>query len=465
MPSLSARSAATLLGDWRPAGRGAIAALADRLQLLVSDGRIPAGTRLPAERELAASLALSRTTVTAVYARLREAGALETVRGSGSVVRIPAAPDAALETEAGLLDLARATLPPVVQLQPALERAVAQLPAWTHAHYDVVGIPPLREAIAERYTARGLATTPDQIMVTMGAQHAISLLARTLVSRGDRVLVETPSYPHALEAFRGVGARLLPVGVTADDGWDDEALEQALAARPRLAYLMPDFHNPTGASMPREQRRRVTALARRAGTLLVVDETISELAIDSPGPLRPFGAAVTLGSLGKSVWGGLRIGWIRADRALVAQLVRARPPHDLGTPVLEQLAAVTLVRQLDEILAERAGFLRAGRDALLDGLGERMPGWRLPRPAGGLTLWAGLGAPISTALTLAARREGVLLTAGPRFGLGGSFERFLRLPFGLAPAQAEQTVDALVRASAALGLGGGGDTEELLDVV
>ena len=144
--------------------------------------------------------------------------------------------------------------------------------------FEPVGLPVLRAAIAERYRLRGLPTEPEQIMVTIGAQHAIALLARTLLGRGDSALVESPSYPHAYEALRSTGARLVPVSVTTDSGWDVAGLEQGLRRTcPALAYLMPDFHNPTGSTMAPELRQRMLALAAGQGTVVVADETMAEL--------------------------------------------------------------------------------------------------------------------------------------------------------------------------------------------
>jgi DNA-binding transcriptional MocR family regulator len=288
-------------------------------------------------------------------------------------------------------------------------------------------------------------------MITVGAQHAIGLLARTLLSRGDRAVVESPSYPHAFDALRAAGARLVPVTVTPEDGWDDTVLEQAFQrTSPTLAYLMPDFHNPTGRSMPEEQRRRVRELAARQGTVLVVDETMGDLGLDGQQPLSPLtggGAVVaTIGSVGKSIWGGLRIGWIRAPRDLIQRLARVRFANDLGTPVLEQLIVAELLPQLDAILGERRELLRTGRDHLAAELRRRLPAWSMPHVPGGLTAWVNLGAPLSSSLALAARTEGLVIASGGRFGLDGVFERYLRIPFSYPVADLDRGLDALERA-------------------
>jgi DNA-binding transcriptional MocR family regulator len=446
-----------MLDSWRGTGANpAYEALADRIRLLILDGRIALGVRLPAERDLAAQLGVSRTTVTAAYAELREREYLSSVRGSGSVARQPHGAGAAPEPSAsGLLDFSKASLPAIPELAAAAVAAAEQLPAYFgDSGFDRVGIPVLRQALADRYTARGLPTTPDQIMVTLGAQHAIALLARTLVARGDRALVETPSYPHAMEALRSVGARLVPVAVTTRDGWDEEALEQTMQrTSPSLGYLMPDFHNPTGQSMPAALRERVLELAARQGTTIIADETMAELDIDSPERMLPFAAygaentqAILVGSASKTVWGGVRIGWIRADRSMIARLVRARSSGDLGTPALEQLVVTHLLGDYDAVLESRRRQLSAGRDFLGAQLAEKLPEWHVPRVAGGLVTWVNLGAPVSSQLTLAARTEGLQIAAGPRFGIDGEFERFLRIPISYPEADTVRAVDALAAA-------------------
>ncbi|HUG51848.1 MAG TPA: PLP-dependent aminotransferase family protein, partial [Terrimesophilobacter sp.] len=276
-PSLSARALASLLANWRgTTSAPAYTALADRIRLLIVDGRVPLGTRIPAERDLAAQLELSRTTVTSAFGVLRDAGYLRSIRGSGSVARLPERPLTAAEAGPGdYLDFTKAAVSAAPGIATAAAEAAEELPGYLGGSgFEPVGLPVLRAAIAERYRLRGLPTEPEQIMVTIGAQHAIALLARTLLGRGDSALVESPSYPHAYEALRSTGARLVPVSVTTDSGWDVAGLEQGLRRTcPALAYLMPDFHNPTGSTMAPELRQRMLALAAGQGTVVVADET------------------------------------------------------------------------------------------------------------------------------------------------------------------------------------------------
>ena len=202
--------------------------------------------------------------------------------------------------------------------------------------YDVLGRAELREAIAERYSRRGIPTSPNEVLVTTGAQSAIHLVASVLLGRGDRVLIETPTYPHAADALRRSGARLVGVPVLTDDGWDLDRAEQAFARTlPVMAYLMPDFQNPTGRSMSSVEREVLLRAGERAGSVLVLDETTADLDIDRGAMAPGFddgdpAAVVRIGSLGKTVWGGIRVGWVRAEGDLIRRLVAARPAHDLG---------------------------------------------------------------------------------------------------------------------------------------
>jgi len=449
MTTVSARILVGLLHGWRDAGV-AYSALAERIRLLVLDGRVAVGTRLPAERELASQLDVSRTTITAAYAALREAGYLESVRGSGSVTRLPhrsAVASDPLETE--LADFSKATMPALPAVVAASRRAAEQLPAYLgESGFDPLGLSVLREAIAARYGVRGLPTTGDQIMVTIGAQHAIALIARTVMARGDRAVIENPTYPHAMDALKTAGARLVPVSVTTDAGWDELALTQVIQrTSPSLAYVMPDNHNPTGRSMPTSLRETVVALAEQHGTTIVADETMAELGFGPQQlPFAVHGPAVLVGSVGKTVWGGLRLGWIRADRTMIQRLARARYSGDLGTPILEQLVVAELLKNFDEIVETRRGTLLAGRDHLASLLAASIPEWHVPDVHGGLTAWVGLGRPVSSQLALAARNEGLMIAAGPRFGVDGAFERFIRIPFSYPAPQTERAVEALVRA-------------------
>lgn len=454
-PSLNPTALLRLLGQWNAGVLPAYRELADVVRLLVMDGRIPLDVALPSERALAQSLGVSRTTVTAAYASLREQGFLTAGQGSRGRTCIPFRSTPAsmpgLAAPEGILDLAYASLPAAGEaVHRSFAEALTELPALLPGFgYDAIGVAALREAIADKYSAEGVPTTPDQILVTSGAQHALNIVLRTLAGKQDRVMVEHPSYPNALDAIRAAGCRILPVALPGgtSPAWDIDAMVAMMNhQRPAMAYLVPDFHNPTGRIMSDLQRRRLARAAASAGTVLVVDETLRGLNLDGvrTAPMSAFSpAVVSIGSLSKSHWAGLRTGWIRADEDLVARFIATRTVMDLGGPVVEQLAAVRLIRSFSDPLDARLEELRHNRESLLRLLGQQLPEWEVETPKGGLTVWCRLPSPCSTALTVLAPDFGVRLAAGPRFGVGGAFEHYLRVPYTLPPAQLEIAVGAL----------------------
>ncbi|BCL12926.1 MocR-like transcription factor YczR [Micromonospora sagamiensis] len=454
---------ARLLGQWHalPGRRRSpdYAALAAAVRGLLADGRLPLGVRLPAERELAEALRISRTTVTAAYRELRESGHLNSRRGAGSWTMLPGGHRVASsglwtpQDDLDMIDLGIAALAAPPELVPATRAATEDLPRYLgSAGYHPTGIIELREAIARSYAERGLPTSPEQIMVTNGTQHALDLVLRLALAPAGSVLVESPTYPNALAALAARRARIATHGLALDAGWDADLLLASIRqSRPRLAYLIPDFQNPTGHLMPVDLRERVVGAAHAAGTDLVVDESFVDLPLDGtpvPPPTATFdrhSRVITIGGMSKPYWGGLRIGWVRASAPQVQRLAAARIGVDMSSPVLDQLVAVHLLADAATIVAARRTQLAHQRDALLAALAERLPQWRVAVPRGGVTLWAELDGPVSSALARAAEEVGVRLAPGPRFGLDGTLERFLRLPFTLPAAD---LVDAVHRIAA-----------------
>lgn len=463
---LSAGGLARLLGAWQRPGP-AYAALADGVRSALHAGSLPLSTRLPSERELAEALGVSRTTTTAAYRTLRDEGFLVSRQGSGTVTTLPAsgaqgvhAPVVVRPAQPDVADLSIAAPPAPAALHPAYVAALDALPRYLAGRgYEPLGLQVLREAIAARYTARGTPTSPDQVLVTSGAQQALNLLVHAHVGPGDRVVVEHPTYPHAIDTVRAAGARAVPVPVGPGGSVDVDLLESTVRqVAPRLVYLVPDHHNPTGTSLAPAARERVRALARRHRTVVVGDEALTDLTLDGPEP-EPFAGAgaasgfvVSVGSASKSYWGGLRVGWVRAHPDLVSRLAVLRGHVDIATAVLEQLVTAELLARRDEILPERRNALRARRDLLVRLLAEQIPSWHVPVPAGGLSLWPDLGAPVASALTALAVRHGVRVLPGPAFAVDGSFESRLRLTFSEPVDVLENGARGLAAAWAALGM-------------
>ncbi|RFU22261.1 MocR-like transcription factor YczR [Geodermatophilus marinus] len=450
---------AALLGPVEEVPGPRYAALARRVRELLTSGALPVGSRLPAERELAAVLGASRVTVASAYRQLREEGYAVTRHGSGTVTELPAAGSVwhLPTTDPGLLDLAHAAPEAAPQLVAAYAAALAALPAHVAGHgYAPGGLPELRAAVAERFTARGLPTDPAQVVVTAGTGDATALVVEALLQPGDRVLVEHPTYPGAVELVAAAGGRCVPAAVDPDRP-DDLVGTAALVARqssPRLAFLMPDWSNPTGARLSAAGRRRLSATLWQHGVLAVVDEVTAELHLDGD-PLPPFAAGlpdaatVTVGGLSKAVWGGLRIGWVRTDTALAGRLAESLGRRQLSVGVLDQLAATSLVRDLDTVLGERRRLLRERRAVLLEELDRRLPEWRPTRPGGGLSLWCRLPAGTSSAaLAAAAAPRGLVLAEGAAFGTGHAFDDHLRLPFTLPAPRLREAVALLAEVDA-----------------
>jgi DNA-binding transcriptional MocR family regulator len=454
----SARRLAELVGDLSGDRPPRYAALAGRVRLLVADGRVPLGTRLPAERDLAAALDLSRATVTAAYARLREDGWATARQGAGTFAALPAGPHRGAwvpgPVDDGTIDLAHAASAAPASVPAAFAAALTELPRYLPQHgYHPAGLPELRARIAERYTARGLPTTAEQVLVTAGALHGVSTAFQTVLRRGQRLLVEQPTYPNALDAARAVGARLLPTALDPDEpaAWLDTAERALGSARPTAAYLMPDFQNPTGLLLDVAGRERLARALRRAGTTAVIDETLVELWLDTPPPppLAAFGDGhISVGTLSKIAWGGLRIGWVRAEVDVVQRLTAVAVRSIMAGPVVEQLAACALLDDVDAAAAELRRELRIRRAVLTSDLRRRLPEWRVPEPPGGLVLWCGLPTGRSQALVAAAERHGLRLAAGPLFGTGHALDDRLRLPFTQHIDVLHAAVELLAKADA-----------------
>ncbi len=430
---------------------------------LLIDGRLALGVRLPAERELAQALGLSRTTVTAAYRTLRESGHLTSRRGAGSWTALPAGHRidtsglwAPLDDDE-VIDLGCAALPAPPELTDAVTAAAADLPRYlAGAGYHPMGVDVLRAAVACEYTRRGLPTTPDQIMITSGVQHAFDLVLRLLVAPGQRVLLEIPSYPNVLTAVAASRARVVEYALT-EVGWDDDLLLTTVRdARARLAYLIPDYHNPTGHLMDVSLRERLPATAHAVGTDIVIDESYVDLRLDGPEPPSAVAAfdraarVLTIGGMSKPYWGGLRIGWVRAAASVIARLAAARVAVDMSSPVLDQLVAARLLTAREQVVAARRAELRARRDTLVAALRANLPEWRFVVPNGGLCMWVELDAPVTSALARVVEEAGVRLAPGPRFGTDGTMERFLRLPYTLPEADLVEAVRRLAEARQSL---------------
>jgi 2-aminoadipate transaminase len=305
------------------------------------------------------------------------------------------------------------------------------------------GDPTLRAAVAERLTARGLESSPDELLITSGSQQALALVASVMLEPGDRVLVEEPSYLAALQCFGLARAVAVPVPCD-DDGLDPAALEELIAAHsPKLLYTIPTFHNPTGRTLPTDRRRAIAAIADRAGLRIVEDDPYGELRY-SGQPLPTIASlpeagdrVLALSTLSKIAAPGLRLGWVRAPQPLLRQLTIAKQAADLHSSTIDQAAAARWLQTCDlerhiETLRHEYG---ARRDALVDGLAAALPpGSTHNRPTGGMFVWARLpdGWDAGDVLPRALERD-VAFVPGKHFFSGPPDPATLRLSFTAHP--------------------------------
>ncbi|HEY2999996.1 MAG TPA: PLP-dependent aminotransferase family protein, partial [Acidimicrobiales bacterium] len=288
-----------VLGLWSEGPGPLHRKLTDALRSAADQGRLPTGERLPSERDLAQRLAVSRSTVVTAYDALRAEGVLESRQGSGTRVRAGAGGRALrsdplddftvsplyrtlIDVRDDVISLACATFPAHPRVAEAIAEVVAEEGDKLLAHngYLPGGLPALREALARMLTDNGTPTAPDQILVTTGAQQAVTLATLLLVRPDDEVIVESPSFSGTLDVFRTRGARVVSVPVD-DDGVDARAVARAVdAGRPAAIYLMPTFHNPTGVLLAANRRRDLAELAAERGVPIVEDNALENAPLD-----------------------------------------------------------------------------------------------------------------------------------------------------------------------------------------
>lgn len=462
------------LGDWSN-GEGPLQRkLAAAIRVAIESGALLPGRRLPSERQLADQLAVSRTTVVAAYARLRDEGLLTSRRGSGTRVSLRARPrrDVASGAPEGrttaivrrlvagkqnVISLAVPDWDDSAEIGQAVRETVeSDLPALlAESGYQPRGLLALRETIADYFTGAGLPTDTNQILVTNGAHPAVTLATQLYAKPGATVVVENPSWPGYLDIFTGAGVRLAGVPLD-DEGIDARRLEQVLAERPpAFVHVMPTYHNPTGILMSESRRQEVARLAARHRVPVLEDHSYIALARTGgdgkiPPPVAAYAAPdaeiLTVGSLDNAIWRGLRVGWLRAPADIVESLTYRKSLIDLGGPLLDHAIAARLLRQHERLIAERSAEL-SGRLGVLESLlRQRLPSWRWRRPDGGTALWVELPKANATAYAQLALRHGVEVLPGPAMDPSGRDDTHIRVPFTPPPEVATEFVDRLASA-------------------
>lgn len=446
--------------------------LFDKIKAQIEAGVLVDGERLPATRELAGSLGLNRTTVSAAYDLLESEGLLKGHVGRGSFVSAPQRRPGVvwgemLEPRSNSrvavparisfsnsrpsellfpLEEFRSTCTEVIRSEQA--QAILQLGS-------PAGYAPLRRYLLDRALAEGTARPSDDILITSGCQQAFDLLQRTLVSNGETVLLEEPVYAGVRNAFQRGGARLagIPVG---SEGIEIDLLERAIAReRPRLLVITSNFQNPTGATLPLAARKALLRMTARAGVVVVENDIYGDLRYEGEHvqPVKQLdapGDTVLLRSFSKLAFPGLRVGWVIAPRALIEKLTEAKQWSDLHTDQLSQ-AVFLRFAESGRLEEHRKNMLAAGRErlhAVLKACKQHLPaGSSFTRPSGGMNLWVRLPAPLdSSELLPRAEREGVTYLPGRFFEVGKVDSRSLRISFaGVAPDQIEAGIATLGR--------------------
>jgi len=463
------------LGTWSSGPGSLYLKLANAARAGITRGELRPGSRLPPERTLAKALAVSRTTVVAAYDVLRQEELVARRHGSGTYVRrrppLALWPSVDLVSSVqtttyrdkspdgdGPIEFTAATFPGGEVISPAaIEDFLAELPRLYQTHgYSVLGIPRLREGVARYFTSFGLKTVKDQILITTGAQQAICLTATLLIEPGEVVLVEDPTWVGAVDAFKASRARIISVPVDREGLVVEACREFVMKLSPRLLYLSPSFHNPTGVLMSERRRRELVLLMEETHLPVLEDNTLTDLVVSSQQPLPlPLAerskdlAVFTVGSMSKLFWGGLRIGWIRASEPMVARLAHIKLVMDHGSSILSQGLAATLLDDIDAARRTRLAQIKTRLETMTGLLEQLLPEWHWHPPAGGLSLWVTLPRGNATEFGQVALRNGVAIVPGSVLSASHSHIDCLRLPFVQEPERLAEGVRRLAHSWAA----------------
>ena len=302
------------------------------------------------------------------------------------------------------------------------------------------GILPLREILAERATAEGSPTKPENLLVTSGSQQGIDLLGRVFISPGDYILSENPTYVGALQAFQYYRAKYCTVEMDSDGMLVDQVEEQIKKYNPKMIYSVPNFQNPTGVTMSIERRRKLVELAAKYNIPLIDDNPYSEIRFEGENlpTLKSFGGdgVISLQTFSKSLTPGLRIGWMNAASSVIRQFEKVKQGTDLHTSTFGQYVVYEFVKQglLEPQIQQLRNDYRDKRDVMLKAMEEHFPeGVSWTRPQGGMFLWVTLPEGMSAHKLLAQAVElKVAYVHGDPFFPNGGGENTLRLNFSNA---------------------------------
>jgi 2-aminoadipate transaminase len=355
---------------------------------------------------------------------------------------------------------------PVARFQEACHRVLATQSATALQYGPTEGYRPLRELIVAHMTRYGILAGVDNILITSGSQQALDLIAKLLINRGDRILVESPTYLGALQAFDLMGAEYVTVPID-HNGLQTCNMEQALRSGPKFMYILPNFQNPGGVTLSRARRDELVALSDKYGIPIVEDDPYGQLRYEGEHipPLvvldrtnldrddhYKLGNVIYLSTFSKVLAPGLRVAWMVAPPDVIAKLVQIKQSTDLHTSTFTQMVTYEAAR--DGFLDEHVKLIRATykerRDAMLEALHDFFPpevSWT--HPQGGLFLWVTMppGVDSSRLLDLALRQNVAFVPGEPFFPKGDPGSH-MRLNF--SNAKPEQIREGIRRLSIAV---------------
>ncbi|HWR43005.1 PLP-dependent aminotransferase family protein [Sporomusa sp.] len=453
----------------------------------IKNNALPAGIKLPPERELAALLGVSRTTAINAYRQLEEQGLIITKVGSGTYVAdltpslqpTPAVPWSQLFTPSPNIQLssilreliASAAAEDIISLaagmpDPALyplkhfHRLFSQQSSHLNGsdlgHIPTEGYLPLRRALAARLIKKGYNITPENTMIVSGSQQGLYLITKAFLEPGDYVIVESPTYLGAIQVFSAANARLLSLPALGSLPLD--LLEDYLIRyRPKLLYIMPTFQNPNGRVMPIEERHKLLQLAAKHRLVIVEDDPYGELYYGEQPPhslkaLDPYGGVIALGTFSKILFPGLRTGWVIAPETVINRFALEKQYIDLHSSNLSQKLLFDYLSEdlLDGHLAFVRTEYKKRRDSVAGALKRYCsPYLTFALPSGGFYFWCTLNEGILTRQLLhEAGKTGVSFVPGEAFYADDSGSRELRLCFTTHPE--ERLLEGIKRLSKAL---------------
>src|SRR5271157_2151220 len=339
---------------------------------------------------------------------------------------------------------------PVEQFREACDRVLATQATAALQYGPSEGYKPLRELIIAQMASYGIIATVDNVMITSGSQQALDLIAKLLINRGDRILVESPTYLGALQAFDLMGAEYVTVPIDGQ-GLQTRLLEGALRSGPKFMYVLPNFQNPGGVTLSEDRRRQLVWLSDKYGIPIIEDDPYGQLryegehikplvVLDRMNELRDngynLGNVIYLSTFSKVLAPGLRVAWIVAPPEVIRKLVQLKQSADLHTSTFSQMVIYEAAR--DGFVYEHVKLIRRvykeRRDAMLQALQDYFPpqvSWT--HPHGGLFLWVTLPTGIDTMKLLdTALRQDVAFVPGDPFYPGGDTGSHMRLNFSNA---------------------------------